>query len=56
MADTILVTGGTGYIGGMLIDRLLEDGKTVHTTVRNRPKSEGRLRERWPTGGADNTG
>ncbi|MGB7372374.1 NAD-dependent epimerase/dehydratase family protein, partial [Erythrobacter sp.] len=42
--------------GGMLIDRLLEDGKTVHTTVRNRPKSEGRLRERWPTGGADNTG
>jgi len=56
MADTILVTGGTGYIGGMLIDHLLEAGKTVHTTVRNRPKSEGRLRERWPQGGADNDG
>lgn len=48
MADTILVTGGTGYIAGELIDQLLKAGKVVHTTVRNRQKSEPRLRERWP--------
>jgi len=47
MADTILVTGGTGYIAGELIDQLLKAGKTVHTTVRDRAKSEPRLRDRW---------
>ena len=51
MADTILVTGGTGYIGGELIDQLLAEGKTVHTTVRNTAKSEPRLRARWPDAG-----
>ena len=55
MADTILVTGGTGYIGGEVIDMLLADGKTVHTTVRNTAKSEPRLRARWPDAGADNS-
>ena len=31
MAQTILVTGGTGYIGGEVIDQLLERGHAVHT-------------------------
>ena len=34
MAMTILVTGGTGYIGGEVIDQLLARGHSVHTTVR----------------------
>ena len=51
MANTILVTGGTGYIGGELIDQLLKAGKSVHTTVRNTAKSEPRLRDRWPDAG-----
>ncbi|MEQ8412193.1 MAG: NAD-dependent epimerase/dehydratase family protein [Erythrobacter sp.] len=51
MADTVLVTGGTGYIGGEIIDLLLRSGKTVHTTVRNRSKSEPRLRDRWRDAG-----
>ncbi len=51
MADTILVTGGTGYIAGELIDQLLSAGKSVHTTVRNVAKSEPRLRQRWPDAG-----
>lgn len=51
MAGTVLVTGGTGYIGGEVIDRLLAKGYTVHTTVRNKAKSEPKLRQRWPTAG-----
>ncbi|WFL77281.1 NAD-dependent epimerase/dehydratase family protein [Altererythrobacter arenosus] len=51
MAGTILVTGGTGYIGGEVIDQLLAAGKAVHTTVRNKSKSEPKLRERWPAAG-----
>lgn len=47
MAGTVLVTGGTGYIGGEVIDQLLAKGYAVHTTVRNLAKSEPRLRERW---------
>ncbi len=31
----VLVTGGTGYVAGWVIARLLEHGLTVHATVRN---------------------
>ncbi|MBX7457729.1 NAD-dependent epimerase/dehydratase family protein [Qipengyuania sp. 1NDH17] len=51
MAGTVLVTGGTGYIGGEVIDRLLARGYTVHTTVRDAAKSEPKLRGRWPDAG-----
>lgn len=34
MADEVLVTGGSGYIAGFLIRRLIERGWRVHTTVR----------------------
>ncbi len=51
MTGTILVTGGTGYIGGEIIDRLLAKGYTVHTTVRDAAKSEAKLRRRWPAAG-----
>jgi nucleoside-diphosphate-sugar epimerase len=51
MAKTILVTGGTGFIAGEVIERLLERGHAVHTTVRSRAKSEAGLRGRWPNAG-----
>lgn len=51
MAHTVLVTGGTGYIAGELIDQLLGKGWTVHTTVRSLAKSEAPLRARWPDAG-----
>ncbi|HEX4770049.1 MAG TPA: TIGR01777 family oxidoreductase [Bryobacteraceae bacterium] len=34
-----LVTGGTGFIGRSLIDRLLKDGHTVNFLARSRPKN-----------------
>ena len=33
--DTVLVTGGSGYIGGWCVARLLNDGFRVRATVRN---------------------
>lgn len=47
----VLVTGGTGYIGGEVVDQLLARGHRVHTTVRDKAKSEPRLRMRWPDAG-----
>src|SRR5260221_7101822 len=35
MAETVLVTGGTGYIAGWCIVGLLQRGYAVRTTVRN---------------------
>ena len=37
-AAPVLVTGGSGYIAGFLIRRLLDAGCTVHTTVRRRER------------------
>lgn len=51
MGGTVLVTGGTGYIAGELIDQLLAKGWTVRTTVRSTAKSEDKLRSRWPAAG-----
>lgn len=48
MTRTILVTGGTGFIAGAIIDQALAGGKVVHTTVRNKARNEPRLRARWP--------
>ncbi len=36
----VLVTGGTGYVAGHILKRLLEAGATVHTTVRDPSKTE----------------
>ncbi len=35
MTGTALVTGGSGYIAGFLIRQLIDNGWTVHTTVRS---------------------
>lgn len=39
----ILVTGATGYVAGRLVERLLEQGHTVHAAVRN-PEDRSKLR------------
>ena len=38
MTGTVLVSGGSGYIAGYIIRQLVEDGWTVHTTIRNLAK------------------
>ena len=43
MTDTILVTGGSGYIAGFLIRQLVAGGWTVRTTIRDRAR-EGEVR------------
>lgn len=56
MPDThVLVTGGSGFVAGHLILRLLADGYRVHTTVRNINR-ESRLRETLSAAGADTAG
>ena len=40
MKNTILVTGGTGYIGSWVVKGLLQDGNTVRLTVRNKANKE----------------
>lgn len=35
MEETVLVTGGTGFVASHIILQLLADGTTVHTTVRS---------------------
>jgi uncharacterized protein YbjT (DUF2867 family) len=41
MADLILVTGATGYIGGRLVPRLLEAGHGVRCLVRDAARLQG---------------
>ncbi|CAB9496044.1 Anthocyanidin reductase ((2S)-flavan-3-ol-forming) [Seminavis robusta] len=36
----VLVTGGTGYVAGVLISQLVEKGVTVHATVRDPSKTD----------------
>lgn len=54
MSDLVLVTGGTGYIGGWCITELLRRGYTVRTTVRDAGRAqavtEAVSREVDPTG------
>lgn len=40
MAETVLVTGGTGYVGGWAIVALLERGYRVRTTVRSASREQ----------------
>src|SRR5262249_8320626 len=40
MAETVLVTGGTGYVAGWCIVELLERGYDVRTTVRSQGKEQ----------------
>ena len=40
MAETVLVTGGTGYVAGWVIAELLERGYRVRTTVRGLSKEQ----------------
>lgn len=41
MTETVLVTGGTGFVGGWCIVELLKRGYTVRTTVRSPAKEAG---------------
>src|SRR5665648_774547 len=34
-AKPVMVTGATGYVAGRIVKRLLEEGLTVHASVRN---------------------
>jgi dihydroflavonol-4-reductase len=52
MADTVLVTGGTGFLGGWCVAQLLERGYDVRTTVRDL-KRERDVREAVVTSGIE---
>jgi nucleoside-diphosphate-sugar epimerase len=39
-SNPVLVTGATGYLAGILIKHLLDEGLTVHATVRDPSKKE----------------
>jgi dihydroflavonol-4-reductase len=52
MADTVLVTGGTGFLGGWCVAQLLDRGYDVRTTVRDL-KRERDVREAVVTSGIE---
>ena len=52
MAQTVLVTGGTGFIAGWCIVQLLERGYVVRTTVRDAAKEQ-RVRAAAGAGNSD---
>ena len=54
-SDTVLVTGGTGYLATRLITDLLLEGTPVRTTVRSLDRSDA-VREAVRRGGADAAG
>jgi dihydroflavonol-4-reductase len=41
MTDRVLVTGGSGFVAGYLIRRLVADGWLVHATVRDLAREDG---------------
>lgn len=53
--QTVLVTGGTGYLGGWCIAQLLDRGYSVRTTVRD-PAREGDVRAAVGAAGAEADG
>src|SRR5919199_5172303 len=50
--STILVTGGTGFLGGWCVAQALERGCDVRTTVRD-PRREAAVREAVANAGVD---
>src|ERR1700730_5456620 len=52
MSQTVLVTGGSGFIGSYIILHLLAAGHQVRTTIRNL-KREGDVRAMLKAGGPD---
>ncbi len=55
MADRVLVTGGTGFLGGWCVASLLERGYEVRTTVRD-PAREAAVRETVKAAGVEANG
>jgi dihydroflavonol-4-reductase len=52
MTDTVLVTGGTGFLGGWCVATLLDRGFDVRTTVRDLAR-EGAVRDAVAAAGAE---
>jgi nucleoside-diphosphate-sugar epimerase len=51
-SSPVMVTGSTGYVGGVLVKQLLEAGLTVHCPVRN-PTKESTIQHLKDLGGSE---